>query len=66
MTLDEVAKKYGVSTAFLNTKTDAIDVTIESLKDLQQQLKDNQPRHHIVNRTQFIIDFLTDVKQSNR
>ena len=65
MNLTQISKKYGISESFLNSKEDALSVASESLKDIQNQLKDNQPRNNVINRIQYVIDFLMDVKNSS-
>jgi hypothetical protein len=65
MNLQQVAKKYGVNENVLNSKDDAHIIVIQSLKDLQQMVQNNQPRQQLVNRMQFVIDFISDVKNSS-
>lgn len=65
MNLQQVAKKYGVNENILNSKDDAHTIVIESLRDLQNMAKANQPREQLVNRMQFVIDFVNDVKNSS-
>ena len=65
MNITEISKKYGISEAFLTNKEDGLMITAASLKDLQSMLDNNQPREEIKGRMQFLIDFLTDLKNSN-
>lgn len=65
MNLQQVARKYGVNENILNSKDDAHAIVIQSLKDLQQMVQSNQPRQQLVNRMQFVIDFVSDVKNSS-
>jgi hypothetical protein len=64
MTITEISKKYGISEAFLTNKEDGLLITAASLKDLQVMLDNDQPRTEIKARMQFLIDFLTDLKNS--
>jgi hypothetical protein len=65
MNLQQVAKKYAVNENILNSKDDAHTIVIESLRDLQNMANANQPRQQLVNRIQFVIDFVNDVKNSS-
>jgi len=64
MTITEISKKYGISEAFLTNKEDGLMITAASLKDLQGMLDNNQPRAEIKAKLQFLVDFLTDLKNS--
>lgn len=65
MNLQQISRKYGVNENILNSKDDALLVVVESLKDLQSMAKSNQPRQQLINRMQFVIDFVSDVKNSS-
>lgn len=65
MNLQQISRKYGVNENILNSKDDALLVVVESLKDLQAMAKSNQPRQQLINRMQFVIDFVSDVKNSS-
>jgi hypothetical protein len=65
MTIPEIAKKYGISEAYLNAKDDAIQIAAASIVDLKGMLEANQPKGPIVAKLQFLADFLYDVKNSN-
>ena len=65
MTIPEIAKKYGISEAYLNSKDDALLIAAASIKDLKGMLEANQPKAPIVAKLQFLADFLYDVKNSN-
>lgn len=65
MNLQQIARKYGVNENILNSKDDSLLIVVESLKDLQAMANANQPRQQLVNRMQFIIDFVSDVKNSS-
>jgi hypothetical protein len=65
MTIPEIAKKYGISEAYLNAKDDALQIAAASLVDLKGMVSNNIPREQIANKLQFLADFLYDVKNSN-
>jgi hypothetical protein len=65
MTIPEIAKKYGISEAYLNAKDDALQIAAASLIDLKNMVVQNQPRENIANKLQFLADFLYDCKNSN-
>ena len=65
MTIPEIAKKYGISEAYLNAKDDALAIAAASLIDLKGMVSSNQPREEIANKLQFLSDFLYDCKNSN-
>ena len=65
MTIPEIAKKYGISEAYLNAKDDALQIAAASLIDLKGMVTNNVPREQIANKLQFLADFLYDVKNSN-
>ena len=65
MTIPEIAKKYGISEAYLNAKDDALQIAAASLVDLKGMVNNTVPREQIANKLQFLADFLYDVKNSN-
>jgi hypothetical protein len=65
MQIPEIAKKYGISENFLNSKEDAHTIAAASLLDLKKMVEQNQPREVIANKLQFLADFLIDIKNSN-
>jgi hypothetical protein len=65
MTIPEIAKKYGISEAYLNAKDDALQIAAASILDLKGMLEANQPKAPIAAKMQFLADFLYDVKNSN-
>ena len=64
MNLQQIAKKYGINDSYLNAKDDALMVAATSLADVQAMVMSNQPREQIKNRLQYVIDFMSDVKNS--
>jgi len=65
MTIPQIAKKFGISEAYLNAKDDALQIAAASLVDLKGMVNNNVPREQIANKLQFLADFLYDVKNSN-
>jgi hypothetical protein len=65
MNLQQIAKKYGINDSYLNSKDDALLVAASSLVDVQSMVMGNQPREQVKNRIQYVIDFMTDVKNSS-
>ena len=65
MNLQQIAKKHGINDSFLNAKDDALMVAATSLVDIQTMITTNQPREQIKNRIQYVIDFMSDVKNSS-
>ena len=65
MTIPEIARKFGISEAYLNAKDDALQIAAASLIDLKGMVDNNVPREQIANKLQFLADFLYAVKNSN-
>lgn len=65
MNLQQISKKYGISDAYLNSKDDALMIAVSSLVDVQTMVMGNQPKEQIKNRIQYLIDFVTEVKNSS-
>ena len=65
MTIPQIAKKFGISEAYLNAKDDALQIAAASLVDLKGMVVNNMPREQIANKLQFLADFLYEVKNSN-
>jgi hypothetical protein len=65
MTIPQIAKKFGISEAYLNAKDDALQIAAASLVDLKGMVENNIPREQIANKLQFLADFLYEVKNSN-
>jgi len=65
MTIPQIAKKFGISEAYLNAKDDALQIAAASLVDLKGMVENNTPREQIANKLQFLADFLYEVKNSN-
>lgn len=65
MTIPEIARKYKISESFLNSKDDGLMVAADSLRELKVQINGGLPQAQLLNKMQFLIDFLVDVKNSN-
>jgi hypothetical protein len=65
MQIPEIAKKYGISEAYLNSKDDAHQIAAASLVDLKKLVLENHPRQEIANKLQFLADFLIDIKNTS-
>jgi hypothetical protein len=65
MQIPEIARKYGISEAYLNAKDDALQIAAASLIDLKGMVANDMPREQIANKLQFLADFLYDVKNSS-
>jgi len=65
MQIPQIAKKYGISEAFLNAKDDALLIAADSLLDVKGMVENNIPRAEIAAKLQFLADFLRDCKNAN-
>jgi hypothetical protein len=65
MQIPEIAKKYGISEAYLNSKDDAHKIAAVSLIDLKKLVLENHPRQEVANKLQFLADFLIDIKNTS-
>jgi hypothetical protein len=63
MTISQIAAKYRISEAYLNSKDDALLIVADSIRDLQTDVK--QGKSLTVDQLQKIIQFLYDIKNSN-
>lgn len=63
MTISQIAAKYRISEAYLNSKDDALLIAADSIRDLQTDVK--QGKSLTVDQLQKIIEFLYDIKNSN-
>jgi hypothetical protein len=64
MTLEEVGKKYGISDAFLNSKEDALIVAARSLQDIVRELKAKNVDDPLIQKLEYLAEFLREVKNS--
>jgi len=65
MTIPEIARKYKISEAFLNSKDDGLMIAAESLMEVKEQVLGGAPPDVLAANLQKLIDFLADCKNSN-
>ena len=65
MTIPQIAQKYKISEAYLNSKDDALKIAASSLNDLKAIVLNGAPKEDIATKLQFLADFLMDCKNSN-
>jgi len=64
MTLDQIARKYGINRNSLNAKDDALKVGLTSIQDLVKQMQQRNVPKDIIENTKKLGEFLYDVSQS--
>ena len=64
MTLEEVGRKYGISDAFLNSKEDGVSVAARSLQDIVRELKTKNVDDPLIQKLEYLAEFLREVKNS--
>jgi hypothetical protein len=64
MTLEEVGRKYGISDAFLNSKEDGLIVASRSLQDIVRELKTKNVDDPLIQKLEYLAEFLREVKNS--
>jgi hypothetical protein len=65
MTIEQIAKKYNISTNFLNSKDDALTIVAESIVDLKNEIRMKTPNKSIEDKLDKLVEFCMDIKQSN-
>jgi hypothetical protein len=65
MTIEQIAKKYNISTNFLNSKDDALTIIAESIVDLKNEIRMKTPNKSIEDKLDKLVEFCMDIKQSN-
>jgi hypothetical protein len=65
MTIEQIAKKYNISTNFLNSKDDALTIVAESILELKTEIRIKSPNKSIEDKLDKLVDFCRDIKQSN-
>jgi hypothetical protein len=65
MTIEQIAKKYNISTNFLNSKDDALTIVAESIVELKTEIRIKSPNKSIEDKLDKLVDFCRDIKQSN-
>jgi hypothetical protein len=65
MTIPEIARKYKISEAYLNSKDDALKIAAASLTDLKTIVLNGASQDDVANKLQFLADFMLDCKNSS-
>jgi hypothetical protein len=65
MTIEQISKKYNISTNFLNSKDDALTIIAESIVDLKNEIRMKTPNKSIEDKLDKLVEFCMDIKQSN-
>lgn len=65
MTISQIAKKYNISEAFLNSKDDAFPIIVESIQEIQYEINRTQPNKSLSEKLDKLVEFCVDIKQSN-
>ena len=64
MTLTQVAAKFNVSEAFLNSKDDALIIGATSIQDIVRGMKARNRDPTVVKQLKLLAEFLREVKNS--
>lgn len=64
MNIQQIAKKYSISDAFLNSKDDAFPIIAQSIVDLKSEIQRTSPNKKIEEKLDKLIEFCVDVKRS--
>ena len=64
MTLTQVASKFNVSEAFLNSKDDALIVGATLIQDIVRGLRDRNGDQTVIKQLELLAEFLREVKNS--
>ena len=64
MTLDQIARKYGVNRNSLNAKDDALKIGLKSVQALVKEMEKRNLPKDIIENTKKLGEFLYDVSQS--
>jgi hypothetical protein len=65
MNIPQIAKKYNISEAVLNSKDDAFPIIVQSLSDVYNELNRTYPNNKVADKLKKIADFAMDVKGSS-
>jgi hypothetical protein len=65
MTLTQVAQKFNISEAFLNSKDDALIVAASSIQDIVRGMRDRNGDQTVMKQLELLAEFLREVKNSN-
>jgi hypothetical protein len=64
MTLTQVAQKFNISEAFLNSKDDALIVAATSIQDIVRGMRDRNGDPTVMKQLELLAEFLREVKNS--
>ena len=64
MTLDQIAKRYGINKNSLNAKDDAIKVAVKSIQQLVKGMEDREVDTDFIEATKKLGNFLNEVSNS--
>jgi hypothetical protein len=64
MTLTQVARKFNISEAFLNSKDDALIVGATSIQDIVRGMRDRNGDPAVIKQLELLAEFLREVKNS--
>lgn len=64
MTLDQIARKYGVNRNSLNAKDDAVKIAIKSIQDLVKAMEEQKADVKFIDGVKKLGNFLYDVSDS--
>jgi len=64
MTLTQVARKFNISEAFLNSKDDALIVAATSIQDIVRGMRDRNGDPTVIQQLELLAEFLREVKNS--
>ena len=64
MTLDQIARKYGVNKNSLNAKDDGLKIAVKSIKDLVNQMEQRNVDKQTITQVKTLGEFLFAVSDS--
>jgi hypothetical protein len=65
MNIPQIAKKYNISEAFLNSKEDALVIAVTSIQDLVRELRAKNGDESLIKKLERLAEFLRETKNSN-
>jgi len=64
MTLDQIARKYGINTNSLNSKDDALKIGVKSIQELVKGMEQRKADKDFIVAVKKLGEFLYEVSQS--
>ena len=64
MTLDQIARKYGINKNSLNAKDDGLKIAVKSIKDLVNQMEQRNVDRQTITQVKKLGEFLFAVSDS--